>query len=267
MKSAAGSSRTLWATGAVRAIRSTGSAGPCRSALNTSPTNRPPGSMRNSPPGPRPRSHSGLAVLPKAPGDLSRQTGTGQGTRQRGHHIIPDLPDPGSRPPRPDPQTMEDRDPRLLRHQRRLQRAHRSNQRRHRNHPQNRPRLPQLHQLQNQMPTRSRRPPPLPDRIDQPCLNAKGQKSGPDIRPRRCFLISINPMDELAFRHLFLQALVGAKQSQLINQQSVPRVCRYRPVPVGRAFRLHPAWNQVLLRAIASGPAVVQIGHRVCAPN
>jgi hypothetical protein len=37
------------------------------------------------------------------------------------------------------------------------------NQRRHRNNPQNRPRLPQFHQLRNQMPPRSWRPPPLPD--------------------------------------------------------------------------------------------------------
>jgi hypothetical protein len=88
---------------------------------------------------------------------------------------FPDLPHPGSRPPRPDTQTMEDGHPGLLRHQRRLQRPHRSDQRRHRNHPPNRPRLPQLHQLPAQMPTRRRRPPPLPNQTDEPCLNAKGR--------------------------------------------------------------------------------------------
>jgi hypothetical protein len=65
----------------------------------------------------------------------------------------------------PDAQTMEDRDPGLLRHPRRLQRTHRSDQRRHRNHPRNHPRLPHLHKLQTQIPTRRR--PPSPYRIKQ----------------------------------------------------------------------------------------------------
>ena len=43
--------RTRSDTGDARAIHSFVSAGRCRSAPNTSPTNRPPGSMRNSSPG------------------------------------------------------------------------------------------------------------------------------------------------------------------------------------------------------------------------
>lgn len=73
------------------------------------------------------------------------------------------------------PQAMEDRDPGPCRHLRRLQRPHRSHRRSYRNHPQNRSRLPQLHQLQTPMPTRRRRPPPLPDQTNEPCLNAKGR--------------------------------------------------------------------------------------------
>jgi transposase len=70
----------------------------------------------------------------------ARPEGAGNSSTKSSHHSQPARS--RSRPPRPDPQTMKDRDPRLLRHQRRLQWAHRSHQRRHRNHPPNRPRLP-----------------------------------------------------------------------------------------------------------------------------
>jgi hypothetical protein len=56
---------------------------------------------------------------------------------------------------------MEVGDPGVLRHQRRPQGQ----------------RLPQLHQLPAQMPTRRRRPPPLPGETNQPCQNAKGHQT------------------------------------------------------------------------------------------
>ena len=65
--------------------------------------------------GPGPRTHPGLAVLPEAPKHLPRPPGTRQGTRHRRDRVVPDLAYPGSRPTRPDPQTMEVGDPGLLR--------------------------------------------------------------------------------------------------------------------------------------------------------
>lgn len=94
----------------------------------------------------------------------------------------------------PDAQTMQDSDPRLLRHLRRRQRPHRSNgvigtTRRT-------ARLPKLHQLPSPMPTRSQRSPPLPDQTDEPCANAKGHPKrevndwAASAMPRRLFACS-----------------------------------------------------------------------------
>jgi transposase len=66
-------------TGDARAIRFTASAGPCRSAPNTSPTNKRPGWMRNSPPGtPATKSPSpGSATRNSARSTMPGPTGDG----------------------------------------------------------------------------------------------------------------------------------------------------------------------------------------------
>jgi hypothetical protein len=117
------------------------------------------------------------AVLPETPQHLPRKARTRQGTRHRGHRVVPDLPRPGGRPPRPDPQTMEDSDLGQLRHQRRLQRAHAGDQRRHRKHTPHRQRLQNLN-LPTQMPT-SRRWPSAATGANKPTMP---KCEGPDIQ-------------------------------------------------------------------------------------
>jgi len=94
MRSAAGSSRTPSGTATARAIRSTGSAGPCRSAPNTSPTNNPPGSTRNSPSGTRTAKSPWLDSATRSSQHLPRQTREGPPTRHRSDRSFPSCPIP-----------------------------------------------------------------------------------------------------------------------------------------------------------------------------
>ena len=96
----------------------------------------------------------------------------GRSDRGEGDRQLPQLPDPRSRPARPDPPRVEAAGARLLRHRRRLQRRHRSHQPDHRESPPARPRLPRLRPLPAPDPPRRLRPTCLPDPT-HPCLIPK----------------------------------------------------------------------------------------------
>ena len=109
-----------------------------------------------------PRSRARLAVRPTGslllPPSHPRRRPLG---RREGPGLVHQLPDPGGRPPRADPEAVEPRVPRLLRHQRRQQRRDRSHQRPHRAPPPDRPRLPQPEELPPQNAPHRRRTTPM----------------------------------------------------------------------------------------------------------
>lgn len=70
--------------------------------------------LRNPPQGPGPRSHPAWQCSQKLRNIHHAPPGAGPGTRQRSHCLVPGLPHPGSRPPRPDPHRLEDRNPGVL---------------------------------------------------------------------------------------------------------------------------------------------------------